>query len=137
MLRKEYTLDDFHTEKIIERGTGFWSRWYGVEEYCVNYSSILSTLIVECGKYCKRYASDLFIDWKRIDRELHNREYTGGRYLFGFREDGVDHNAFVLSRFNNECEDISEYFSIWVLDIVANGEDIEMTLGKFEHEKIS
>ena len=49
----------------IKTESGFWSdSWH---KWDINYSSILTLLIKEAAK-CKRYSSDLFIDWRSIDQ---------------------------------------------------------------------
>ena len=99
---KEYTLDNFKMASIMDECEGAWSHsFYTNGRFEINYSSILTKLIQTAGRICKYYASDLFIDWNAIERELTNAEYEGGKFLFGFRESGVDGNAFVLSRLNN------------------------------------
>lgn len=103
-MKKEYTLENFKFESVMHEATGSWcpKEPYSKEgKFSINYSSILTTLIQVAGRICKNYASDLFIDWNIIERELNNFDFEGGKYLFGFREMGVDHNTYVLSRLNN------------------------------------
>ena len=99
----EYTIDNFKFASIEEETYGNWEQsWKDPSKgmFTVNYSGILTTLIQAAGRICKRHASDLFIDWKSIDAELRDKSYDGGKYLFGFREDGVDHAAYILCRIN-------------------------------------
>ena len=42
----------------------------------INYSSILTKLIQEAGRWTERYASDLFLGWKEIDEILSNPEFS-------------------------------------------------------------
>ena len=101
---------------------------YG-RDFDINYSSILTKLIQECGRLCESYASDLFIDWYGIIRKLKERTMETSTYLFGIREDGVDHNTFVLSRYNNNgFQAKHEYRKIYRLDIIVDGDTIRMEL---------
>lgn len=85
----------------------------------INYSDILTKLIQEAGRWCRRYASDLFIDWEVIDRHIKERTIRSGSYLFGFREDGVDDKTYILHRYNAD-EPRETYRAIWRLDIVVD-----------------
>lgn len=85
----------------------------------INYSDILTKLIQEAGHWCRRYASDLFIDWEVIDRQIKDRTIQSGSYLFGFREDGVDDKTYILHRYNAN-EPRETYRAIWRLDIVVD-----------------
>ena len=79
--------------KITETGT--WSRSiFGTEmEWNINYSSILTKLIQDAGRYCDAWASDLFIIWKYdVDNRLQNRDTQSFTIKFGFRDTGVDHD---------------------------------------------
>lgn len=113
---KEYTINDFNqpainAEKIVAKG-----RTYNE----INYSSILTKLIQECGRLCERYASDLFIDWRSIEDRLKDGTMETSTYLFGIREHGVDHTAFVLARYNdNGWYARYEYRKIYRLDVVV------------------
>ena len=75
--------------------------------WSINYSSILSDLICKAGRYCKHYASDLFIEWESIKNCLDDPNYEGETYLFGFREMGVDHDAWIQCELDDawiQCE---------------------------------
>lgn len=107
----------------------------------INYSSILSRLIQEAGRWCKSYASDLFIDWRSIDEAIRNDGLESGSHLFGFRESGVDGERFILSRYAHRADygDAGlEYRSIWRLDIDVDNDteggwqDIRMSLYEVE-----
>lgn len=100
---KEYTINDFKFDSVTEKSHGSWEQSRkdpGEGMYVINYCSILTRLIQAAGRVCKRYASDLFIDWLGINESLKDKSYEGGRYLFGFRENEVDHAAYVLGRIN-------------------------------------
>ena len=71
---------------------------YDSNGFTINCSSVLTRLIQEAGRYCEHYASDLFLDWKQIDKEIEEGTIDTRTALFGFRESGVDHTDFVMSR---------------------------------------
>lgn len=134
MPNKIYTINDFRMNSYAYKpitASGYVSSYSG--KYEINTSSILTRLIQEAGRFCENFASDLFIDWARIEKELDGSDaILGETFLFGFRKDGVDHNSFILSRYNNgmyACPE-AEYRSMWRLDIEADGKDINMTLGR-------
>ena len=105
-----------------------WARGQCTEQgWNINYSSILTTLIQQAGRWCENYASDLFLDWKSIDNKLLSGEEINEQFLFGFRQQGVDHAAYVQSRLKDDpfCQ---EYRALWVLDIATNKEDLVMTM---------
>ena len=84
----------------------------------INYSSILTRLIQEAGRYCESYASDLFIYWKRIDTQLDNESIEDQTLLFGFREFGVDSKDVIQYWANDNPHGFgNRYRSIWRLDI--------------------
>ena len=102
-------------------------------DFNINYSSILTKLIQECGRLCESYASDLFIDWNIIDEKLQEKTMETSTYLFGIREMGVDHKSFVLDRYNSSgCYAKYEYRKIYRLDIVVDGDLIRMELYEIE-----
>lgn len=135
---KEYTIDSFDfcgTRIICANGHFVESQTFNGLFWDINYSSILSKLINETGRFVERYASDLFISWESIKKSLANPDYTGGKYLFGLREDGVDGNSFVVSRLNNYktyAEKLSGiYRKLYMLEIKINENgDISMELGE-------
>ncbi len=136
---KEYTINNFkfsNANKNIRADGNFTpiANWNGLF-WDINYSSILSKLIVETGRLVEHYASDLFISWRSIEENLANPDYKGGKYLFGMREDGVDHNNFVIARFNNYGVYASQfggiYRKLYMLEIKINENgDISMELGE-------
>lgn len=91
-------------------------------EWSVNYSCILTRLIQEAGRFCDRFASDLFIDWKGVEKWIKNP--TERRvWMFGFRRSGIDHDVYVLTGHNER-----EYRSLWILECECDGENITMML---------
>lgn len=94
----------------------------------INYSSILSKLIQEAGRWCEHYASDLFILWSVIDRRLKDGTLGTESFVFAFRASGVDsENAYKL---HQDMNDRNYYRAVWVLDVVVNEDEIEMVLHK-------
>lgn len=135
MLEKTYTVEDFkvndYMEKIVTAWGHYGKQWDG-KYWNINTSSILTKLIQTAGRFCENYASDLFIDWKTIEENLENPDYTGGRYLFGFRESGVDGNTFILSRYNNNGKFARyEYRAMYALDVKIEPDGgMTMNLGR-------
>jgi len=126
MFKKEYTINDLKMREVYTDSYGWWTTYR--EKFDVNYSSILTKLIQEAGRWCESYASDLFIDWINVEEKLHNRDYEGGSYVFGFRQYGVDHLEYVLSRLNSG--DSKEYRSVWRLDMEVVEDKLTMKLGR-------
>lgn len=97
----------------------------------INMSSIASLLIQECGRWTDRYASDFLITWDSV-RSMLEDECTPdkgpaeGLFLFGIRQDGVDHTGFVMSRIKQGIQpyqpayaNTREYRRIYALYIYA------------------
>ena len=102
-------------------------------DFNINCSSILTKLIQECGRLCESYASDLFIDWNSIVQKLKDKTMETSTHLFGIREMGVDHNEFVLMRYNNYgYHAMYEYRKIYRLDIIVEDDLIKMKLYEIE-----
>lgn len=129
----DYTMEEF-MEKLRPigkpiRADGY---WYTYENHWdINYSSILTRLIQSAGRFCKNYASDLFIDWMNIEKRLTEENlYTDGvyEYLFGMRKQGVDHASYILSNVNNGRY-ISDYYSeMFKLTVKVVNDTITMEL---------
>jgi len=89
----------------------------------VNMSDIITRLIQLAGRYCERYASDLFIDWKFSSANPDEKDfrYGGGKTIFGFRENGVDTDEAVVKNYNNNRY---YYRKIAVVEttVIENGE---------------
>lgn len=126
MNSKIYTLNDFNKIKLNATTTKTSGR---VAE--INTSSILTKLIQSAGRFCESYASDLFISWQTVLRDI-ERDELQETYLFGMREAGVDHAGFILSRFNSDAIVAHyEYRQIWRLytNVDENG---WITMGLYE-----
>ena len=116
---KDFSTQAYGSKVILAHG----------RDFDINYSSILTRLIQECGRLCESYASDLFITWNSIVRKLEEKTIETSSYLFGIREMGVDHNEFVLSRYNNNGYHAKyEYRKIYRLDVIVEGDSIRMKL---------
>ena len=120
-----YTIEkDFSMKTYCSKEINAWGR-----DFDINYSSILTKLIQDCGRLCESYASDLFITWNSIERKLKEKTMETSVYLFGIREMGVDHNEFIINRYNNYgCYAKHEYRKIYRLNIVVEGDLITMEL---------
>ena len=93
----------------------------------INYSSILTRLIQEAGRWCESYASDLFVQWKyRIDQKLDNGTLYTDTFVFAFRDSGVDHEEW----YENHKNEYNYYRAVWFLDVVVDEGKIKMTLHK-------
>lgn len=121
------TIEDFkpamNAKHIVERGE------FG--EGNLNYSAILTKLIQEAGRWCRTYASDLFIFWEGIDNALKSGILYNSTRLFGFYESGVDAEKSVLNRYKNYPYANETYRAIWRLDITVD-DNGEVTLDLYE-----
>ena len=109
----------------IKREIGYFNPSKG--KWDINCSSILTKLIQEAGRWCERYASDLFITWKyNIDKKLDDGTMSTDQFVFGFRNDGVDHKEWYELHNN----DVGRYRAVWFLDVIINDEKMEMVLHK-------
>lgn len=127
MLNKVWKIDDLRMEKVYSEAEGRWSIYS--RKFDVNYSSILTKLIQEAGRWCESYASDLFIDWQKVEHFMENSEFTSEKLVFGFRKMGVDHLEYVLSSLNNGYS-TDYYRSVWMLEIKVEDGKMTMKLGK-------
>lgn len=118
--------------EIKAQGNWIESQPYSTEgRWDINYSSILTKLIQQTGKYCQNYASDLFIDWNSVERELEKGEDINETYIFGLRTMGVDHKFYYENRVNHpELYGAPNYHEVWELTVIADKakRDIEMAL---------
>lgn len=93
----------------------------------INYSSILTRLIQEAGRWCEHYASDLFILWKyNVEQKLDNGTLETGTLVFAFRDSGVDNEEW----YENHKSEYNYYRAVWFLDVVTDEGKITMTLHK-------
>lgn len=132
--KNEHLLDHMRHETITTEGTVcievVSGRHYNSWE--INTSSILTKLIQEAGRWCESYASDLFIRWGVIQKGLENATVEPGKYVFAFRESGVDGNR----EYKNYSDAYGSYGScgyyraVWILDISILEDTITMQLRK-------
>ena len=108
-------LREYGWEKAIEASGSRYERPFLDSMWSINTSSILTRLIQEAGRYCENYASDLFIQWSRVEKML-NDEIEPKTQFFGFRENGVDHEEWIDNRLQEDPYH-HQYRSIWRLDI--------------------
>ena len=93
----------------------------------INYSSILTKLIQEAGRWTERHASDLFLGWEEIDEILTNPITESTFRIFAFRESGVDGDMF----YENNKSNLYYYRAVWKLEInLIDIGKIEMVLRK-------
>lgn len=113
----KYTCDNFKEPTMGDNPIMASGRWrYGE----INYSSILTKLIQEAGRWCENYASDLFTDWNEVIKVLENGENRS--FLFGFRQNGVDNDRCVFGYFE-DGGGYSYYRSIYRLDIAVEDDE--------------
>lgn len=114
---KKTTIEDFRRARVgkIVTETGTISH----SKCNINTSAILTILIQEAGRWCKSYASDLFIWWDSINRRMETDDLETSSFLFGFRERGVDNAVEILSKYQNDPAYVCsyEYRAIWRLDV--------------------
>ena len=93
----------------------------------INYSSILTRLIQEAGRWCESYASDLFVQWKySIDQKLDNGTLYTDTFVFAFRDSGVDSEEW----YENHKNEHNYYRAVWFLDVLTDKGKIKMMLHK-------
>lgn len=110
----KYSYNNFKKESTIGEVITASGRYRHDE---INYSSILTKLIQEAGRWCESYASDLFIDWGAVIKSLENCENKS--FLFGFKKHGVDYDKFIFSYFEKNGG-VYYYRSIYRLDITVD-----------------
>ena len=111
--------------------TGYWDD--NLNKFDINLSSILTKLIQEAGRWCENYASDLFIDWERLQSNLTNKKLRNHTMIFAFRQCGVDGLTEVQIKTDNPIMygyNNDYYRAVYVLDITINGDSIKCELGR-------
>lgn len=96
----------------------------------INYSFHLTKLIQEAGRWCRYYASDLFLWWNSMLKAL-VADRSSASYLFGFRESGVDSADEIIRQYQSAGYLMRDrYRAIWRLDVEVNkdGRRVEMLL---------
>lgn len=104
-------------EKISDAKGAYKRSIWKQEPYMeINLSSQYSFLIKKAAEYCSYYASDLIISINSMEKKMgkiDEYEDKNGQLVewFGFRDMGVDHDAFIESR----GIDSDEYKAIYVI----------------------
>ena len=104
-----------------------------------NYSSVLTRLIQDTGRFCLHYASDLFILWETAITFLGQISVWGGGsdelgFAFGIREDGVDDAGTVARNLENGFH--YYYRAVYVLETTRENGRIHMSLYKADDLKV-
>lgn len=121
-------------EPII--ATGYWTipLFKNEQQWNINYSDILTKLIQYAGRYCERYASDLFIIWKyNIEDKLKDRNLESFTLRLGFKESGIDDEVSTNSErtsITNNLKECGRYYyrKLAELKVEIDKENIKMTL---------
>ena len=99
----------------------------------INTSSILTKLIQEAGRWCRSYASDLFIFWSSLQKQVEEGSIESSSHLFGFRETGVDDESSIFHKYANYGYiPAHEYRAIWRLHINVDIEHSKLTMTLYE-----
>lgn len=102
------------------------------EKYNFNISTMLTLLIQETGRYTERFASDVIISINFMTKALEDPfANNGALFLFGIREDGVDHYEFVRSQMKNNLGNPA-YFKQYYRKMYA----IHLTVQKFDDSDV-
>lgn len=82
----------------------------------INTSSTLTRIIQETGRFCERFASDMFITWQAVEKLYTNRkDITGSETYyetFAIRRDGVDGNSFLICRLRDTITGPFDYVHV-------------------------
>ena len=84
----------------------------------INYSTILTKLIQDTGRFVESFASDLFIDWNTVIEDIIGDDPIDKIYAFALRESGVDHMPFLCSHVSQSKETYrfpEEYRRVYLL----------------------
>ena len=125
-------ISDIKFKQIDEAAGSINRHATNASEICcmINYNSIFSTLLKEAAK-CKQYNADIIIDLVILLEDIVNSLKENcpikTRY-FGFRECGVDHKAFIVSRLENVLSPNELYFAMYKLQVELKDNNITMIL---------
>ena len=119
-------IDNLYTMSEQGNWNNFCRRWE------INYSNILSRLILLAGRYCDNHSSDLFIFWENhIIENITERDWESETAYLAFYGGGVDW-ATTDSEYDHLKETYDEnpymYRKIVELNIVADGNKILMSM---------
>lgn len=131
---------DFPVQTWAKKNAGqltAYGQWYD-GKYEINYSSILTVLIQEAGRWCEYYASDLFIWWTCVMRERNVMEENVAKtFCFGMHASGIDNAKTVYERLTGSgwCSD-PYYRAVWMVDVTKSGNVMQMELYKLDRMAI-
>ena len=117
-------------ETITEHGykTAFGSR------YNINLSSIETKLIQDVGRFCERYAGDLFISWNEVKETIDCHTEPKTVIGIGIRRDGVDGNGYICHNLESESTRYHYYRKVYAVCIEHNDLDVNVTLKDISNE---
>ena len=103
--------------------------------YSINMSSILTKLIQEAGRWCEAYASDLFIMYGEVRKDLEQyKERSRRLYGFGMHRSGI-HDAFEVAYNTRGIFMYHTYRAVWGLLVEKCGDSVKASL--FRIDRIS
>lgn len=96
----KYTLEKFKEEAEFQQPVGIMEDDVFRFGY-LSSSTILSTLIQQAGRFAESHASDLFIEWKSVEKKIFKMaDGECADFMFGIRAQGVDGTDEILCRLN-------------------------------------
>lgn len=97
-------------------------KWFWVNPLC----DITDILIRETGIHCKKHNSDVLITHNTMMKELKKTEISQNVFLFGIRDNGVDHLSYIADRIAHDPEILSKdyYHKIYAVYIKIGTDDI-------------
>lgn len=99
------------------------------DRYEINPSSVLDALIIQAGKDCEHYASDLFIYWSGVSASIERGE--SGVYYFGFHRNGVDCESLIDDRLSGTSVPANYvYRSMYILTVSVENRDVRVALDR-------
>jgi len=132
---RNVNIDDFvkvkgDTNQTMIASGRLYKRYDNTISIEINYTSIITKLIQEAGKYCSSYASDLVIDLNSLEEKMRDFSIETDSMLFGFRDLGVDSDSNIInsSCYTNRLDNSINYTyrSIWRLDLYVSEYDEEL-----------
>lgn len=102
-----------------------------------NISSMLTTLVQETGRFTERYASDIIISANSLMKSLDEPfEHDGDIFLFGMRENGVDHYEFVLCNMDTYAHDSGKFENYYRKIYAIRLDIVDSITGKNDEAKL-
>lgn len=87
----------------------------------INLSEILDRLIFSAGRFCQRYASDMFISWQYVLNTIKNGTEPRQVLMLATRRFGVDGDDFIMCNLDN----MQRYAEVFLIDINRKSSPIE------------